>query len=204
MMNATKVLSLNEIQMVLADLESRSRRSMRSWQNLIIFRLSCCCGLRRKEISGLTIADVQAFGDRPVVHVRKEITKGRLDKRRPRQVPLWWDAGTLHDLADWREYRLQQTSDPQDPFICSEAAGHGRLTTSSIARRWKTAIRILGPERVKQLSIHSGRHSFCSHALRAGRSLIEVRDAAGHANVTMTSEYLHVIDADNVPDIFGR
>ncbi len=47
------------------------------------------------------------------------------------------------------------------------------------------------------LTIHDGRHSFVSHALRAGRSLAEVRDAAGHANVATTSLYTHVAVEDD-------
>jgi site-specific recombinase XerD len=40
--------------------------------------------------------------------------------------------------------------------------------------------------------IHHGRHTFISHAMAGGRTLAEVRDAAGHANVSITSGYLHV------------
>ena len=59
-------------------------------------------------------------------------------------------------------------------------------------------------ERVQELSIHAGRHSFCSHALAGGRNLIEVRDAAGHANVATTSAYLHAVhdDDDEVGTLF--
>ena len=43
-----------------------------------------------------------------------------------------------------------------------------------------------------------------SHALAGGRTLAEVRDAAGHANVSVTSAYLHVaVDDDAVGDLFG-
>jgi integrase len=45
---------------------------------------------------------------------------------------------------------------------------------------------------LESLTIHHGRHTFISHALAGGRSLAEVRDAAGHANVSITSDYLHV------------
>jgi site-specific recombinase XerD len=45
----------------------------------------------------------------------------------------------------------------------------------------------------KQLTIHHGRRSFCSHALAGGRSLAEVRDAAGQADISTTSVYMHVV-----------
>jgi integrase len=54
------------------------------------------------------------------------------------------------------------------------------------------------------VTIHHGRHTFISHALAGGRTLAEVRDAAGHANVAITSVYLHVAvdDEDVVGDLF--
>jgi integrase len=54
------------------------------------------------------------------------------------------------------------------------------------------ACRALGKEPVEHLTIRHGRHTFISHALAGGRTLAEVRDAAGHSNVTITSGYLHV------------
>lgn len=49
---------------------------------------------------------------------------------------------------------------------------------------------------MRTLTIHHGRHTFISHALAGGRTLAEVRAAAGHANVAITSVYLHVVVDD--------
>jgi integrase len=51
---------------------------------------------------------------------------------------------------------------------------------------------VLGAARLGSLTIHHRRHTFISHALAGSRSLAEVRDAAGHCNVSITSGYLHV------------
>jgi integrase len=54
--------------------------------------------------------------------------------------------------------------------------------------------------RLRTLTIHHGRHTFVSHALAGGRSLAEVRVAAGHASLLTTSVYLHVaVDDDGEP-----
>jgi integrase len=78
------------------------------------------------------------------------------------------------------------------------------LQRAAIRRRFLSACNVLGKERVATLTIHHGRHTFISHALAGGRSLPEVRDAAGHANVAITSGYLHVtVDEDAaVGDLF--
>src|SRR5262249_41863753 len=56
----------------------------------------------------------------------------------------------------------------------------------------------------KMLTIYRGRHMFISHALAGGRTLAEVHDAAGHANVSITSAYLHaaVDDDTSVGNLF--
>ena len=60
------------------------------------------------------------------------------------------------------------------------------------------------PENGQILTIHHGRHTFISHALAGGRTLAEVRDAAGHSNVSTTSGYLHVaVEDDELGNLFG-
>jgi integrase len=192
--SATKILTKSELKLVLAELARKAPRSPGTRMNLVIVRLACCCGLRVSEIAGLQIADVRTEGARPHLRIRKEVAKGR----RSRIVPLWWDAGTLADLAAWKSVRLEQGSAPGGCFV--SAPGRSQTDTFSrhtLRKRFKTACKPLGGERVARLTIHHGRHTFVSLALAGGRSLAEVRDAAGHANVSITSCYLHVAHEDN-------
>jgi integrase/recombinase XerC len=46
----------------------------------------------------------------------------------------------------------------------------------------------------KSVSPHSFRHAHISHALKNGATIVEVRDQAGHANITTTSLYSHASD----------
>jgi integrase len=111
-------------------------------------------------------------------------------------VPLWWDGGTLADLAAWRADRDRAARGAQggDPFVASLQAGREAIVFSrhTLRKKFRTACRVLGKVRLGSLTIHHGRHTFISHALAGGRTLADVRDAAGHANVTITSGYLHV------------
>lgn len=203
-MDATKILTRDEAFEVIRDLRRRAKRSRTKRLNLIVFRLACCCGLRVKEIVGLNVGDVIVSGPKPCIRVRKGITKGRQGQRRARMVPLWWDSGTLEDLTSWVAYRLEKGAKSDDPLLVSEHSSWrgNRLARKSAQRKWRSCLRPLGPGRASQLSIHCGRHSFCSHALNAGRSPVEVRDAAGHASFNTTSIYLHLIERDGVPDLF--
>jgi integrase len=98
--DSTKILTEREIAAVLTDL--RRRRSINSHQNLIVFRLSTCCGLRVSEICGLRLSDVHVGVERPYVHVRRQ--RNEHGERKPkrssiRRIALWWDGGTLAPSA---------------------------------------------------------------------------------------------------------
>jgi integrase/recombinase XerD len=202
-LDPTKVLTRRELAMVLDDAQRQAERSFNGHRNLIIVRLACCCGLRVSEIAGLRLDDVLLDMARPHLRLRRETTKGK----RPRMVPLWWDAGTLADLVAWKSERQRQGAKGREPFVCSvQAHLRGRpLQRAGIRRRFLTACKVLGMARLRTLTIHHGRHSYISHALAGGRTLAEVRAAAGHSNVAITSAYLHVVvdDGDVVGNLFA-
>ena len=80
-----------------------------------------------------------------------------------------------------------------------------RQSHHTLRRRFRTACNVLGRERMTSLMIHHGRHSYISHALAGGKTLAEVRDAAGHANVSINSAYLHVaVDEEETPGSLFR
>ncbi|MCA9268965.1 MAG: site-specific integrase, partial [Planctomycetales bacterium] len=153
--------------------------------------------------ANLQVGDVRAEGDRPHLRIRVGAAKGG----RSRRVPLWWDAGTLRDLAEWRRNRQDDGAGEAAPFVASRRPGRAAVALSrfTLRKRFRTACKCLGKQRLESLTIHHGRHTFISHALAGKRSLAEVRDAAGHANVSVTSAYLHVaVDADDrVGDLFA-
>jgi integrase len=199
--DATKILSRRELSAVLVDLKRKAPRSRNTWLNLILVRLSCCCGLRVSEIADLQISDVRVELSRPHLRIRRGASKGG----RARTVPLWWDAETLADLKYWKEDRIRQGAGPDSCFVGSliERRSGTRLSRHTLRRRFRTACKALGRERLETLTIHHGRHTFISHALAGGKSLAETRDAAGHANVSITSAYLHVaVDDDSVGNLF--
>ena len=204
--DGTKILTRGEIATVLADLSRKARRSKNTHLNLIIFRLASCCGLRASETAQLWVADVRTESSRPHIRIRRGAAKGG----RSRVVPLWWDAGTLSDLTEWKTSRLgQDSTDSSEPLPLVASSRPGRdiaapLSRHTLRKRFRTACKVLGPERLESLTIHHGRHTFISHCLAGGRTLAEVRDAAGHANVSITSGYLHVaVEDEAVGHVFG-
>src|SRR4051812_1914455 len=99
--DASQILSRQELAAVLRDLKRRAARLPNVQMNLAIFRHACCCGLRASEIGGLRLGDVRVDVARP--HLLGRAVHAKLG--RPRRVPLGWDAGTLADIIEWRDYR---------------------------------------------------------------------------------------------------
>lgn len=191
----TRVLTASEVKTVIVDLKKRAKRSPNARTNLVLFRLATCAGLRASEVAGLNVSDVRLSTAKPHIYVRKAVAKGH----KPRKVPLWWDAGTLDDVTAWREFRLKEDGAGEaDPFVCTRAAGAAgnRLHRNAVRNRFLSACSALGKDRLMDLTVHDGRHTFVSHALKH-RTLAEVRQAAGHANVSTTSIYLHVAVEDD-------
>ena len=191
----SKILQRDEIAPVLTDLRRKARRSTNSRMNLTIFRLAACCGLRASEIAGLVLSDVRVDNSRPSIRVRCEIGKGH----KARKVPLTWDAGTLADLVEWKRFRRDRG--PTMTLYSFAVSIVMRLATRSTAGTSasgsRRACKVLGRERQADLTIHDGRHSFVSHALHGGRSIVEVRVAAGHSISATTSIYAHLVDTDD-------
>jgi len=180
-----KILTANEIQLVLSELKRKTRRSRLTHRQLIIFRLATCCGLRVSELTHLKLSNIR-LGARPSIRIPKSIAKGG----KARTVPLHWDAGTLADLTEWKALRESQGG---ELALCTAS---GKPIARKDARlAFQSACRVLG----RHVTIHDGRHSFVSHSLNAGHSIVEVRDAAGHCNLSTTSIYAHLVsDQDGV------
>lgn len=201
-MQRTEILTRAEVAQVFKGLRRRAKRSSSASQNLVIFSAVTGAGLRVSELCGLNLDDLVTTGARPCIYVRKEIAKGS----KSRVIPLDWDAATLRCLCEWKQKRLTEGAKPSDPFIiCQRFNYHGqRMNRQRAWQRFRTCLKDLGPERLTQLSIHSGRHTFCSHALMAGRTLVEVRDAAGHSSVSTTNIYLHYLENTQAKDLYPQ
>lgn len=208
MIDRHKILQPDEIALVLDYMLSK-QHTKNGQVNLIIFRLSCCYGLRAGELVGLNIGDIVPFGPFPQIKVRKATTKGKKSYGRARTIPLDIDGKALADIQKWYKQRVESTGGQLgEPFVCGMSEGSTlytrgkRLTEDLVARRWKTTLKILAECRQQQLSIHKGRHTFCSHTLAAGFDLAEVKEMAGHGQISSTNEYLHSLNRPRPRDVF--
>ena len=155
-----------------------------------LMRLLYATGMRVSELVGLPVAAVR--GNPNMVLVRG---KGG----RERMVPLSPDAreavGHWLSIRDAREDTLRmETGAPPSRFLFPSNGKLGHLTRNWFFTRIKRfAIEAqLDPS---QITPHTLRHAFATHLLAGGADLRVIQTILGHADVSTTEIYTHVLDA---------
>lgn len=103
------------------------------------------------------------------------------------------DAPRLRDAIDaWMEARAEWDPDGQSPYFFINRAGNQldpRQVRATLERRGKKAGIAI------RVTPHMLRHSFATDLLKEGASIIDVRDALGHASVATTQVYEHLLSS---------
>ena len=132
------------------------------------------CGLRRAEVAGLELADVEA--DAVAVRVR-----GKGDRERRVPVP----GGARRALSSWLAIR-----DTSPGSLLRAVRGRAVLPGGMGAQSVFTSLaRLARRAGVTALSPHDLRRTYVSDLLDAGADLSTVQRLAGHAMVTTTARY---------------
>jgi integrase/recombinase XerC len=147
-----------------------------SLRDFALFELMYSCGLRRSEVSGLNVGDVDFYGG--FVRALGKGSKERL-------VPAGDRA--LEALRAWLATRPKPLG-PAEPLFVN--ARNSRLSGEGVAlvlRRLARRARLARP-----LNPHAVRHSFATHLLDRGCDLKSVQEMLGHKNLQTTEVYTHV------------
>lgn len=139
-------------------------------------------GLRVSELVGLPAA-VAARDERFFV------VKGKGNKERI--VPL--SAKARAAMRVWRGLRDTIPALADSPFLFPAASGTGYLPRQVFARDLKALAARAGIPAAK-LSPHVMRHAFASHLLQNGADLRAVQQLLGHADISTTQIYTHVLE----------
>lgn len=160
------VLTRDEVaQLLAAALPGRDRT---------LLEVKYSCGLRLRELLGLTVADIDSA--RMVLHVRHG--KGQKD----RLVPM--SPRILEVLRGyWRDYRPAR-------WLFYGLHRDCPLHDGTVQRICKRTARRAGLS--KRVHPHALRHSFATHLLEAGVDLLSVQKLLGHSHFNTTAKYLHI------------
>jgi len=163
-----KVLGEDELGKLFNALENKKHKAM-------LFT-AYSAGLRVSEIVALQIKHIDS--DRMQILV--EQAKGKKD----RYVAL---SPILLDIL--RDYIKTYNPKPQKYLFESEQTGMA-YPTRTVQRIFQLAKDKGGI--IKDIGIHSLRHSFATHLLEKGTDIRYIKDLLGHFNIKTTERYLHV------------
>jgi integrase/recombinase XerD len=148
---------------------------------LALLELLYATGLRVSELVGLPAT--AGKGERPFIAVRGKGGRERL-------VPL--NGAAREALGEYRALRAAQgRADSKWLFPADSATGH--LTRQAFARDLK-AIAARAGLAASKLSPHVLRHAFATHLLSGGADLRALQTLLGHADISTTQIYTHVLD----------
>lgn len=178
-----KVLSLGEVDKLLATAESEAGQAASPVEQASALRLYVL--LELLYATGLRVSELVSLRRSAVMRDTSFLTVvGKGSKERV--VPLT-------DRARDAVRAYSKTLEPGSPFLFPAAGAEGYLSRQVFARGLKDlAIRAgISPSRVAP---HVLRHAFASHLLAGGADLRVVQMLLGHADISTTQIYTHVLD----------
>jgi integrase/recombinase XerD len=185
-----KILSIAEVDHLLKiskegldDAARPGAERLRALRMACLIELLYATGLRVSELVALPANAAQTKD--PFIHVRGKGGRERL-------VPLSDTA--RQSIAAYRAFlKKSYAKVSASPWLFPADAESGHLTRQAFARDLKASAAAAGiaPSRV---SPHVLRHAFASHLLQNGADLRIVQELLGHADISTTQIYTHVLD----------
>jgi integrase/recombinase XerD len=183
-----KVLSVAEVDRLLAAAHEATEapdltpaRRLAALRLLALLELLYAAGLRVSELVSLPASAGKA--GRPLIAVRGKGGRERL-------VPL---NKAAHAALDAYRSAFTQAGKPQGKWLFPADSAQGHLTRQAFARDLKRVAASAGLDAAK-LSPHVLRHAFATHLLSGGADLRAVQTLLGHADISTTQIYTHVLD----------
>jgi integrase/recombinase XerD len=148
---------------------------------LALLELLYATGLRVSELVSLPAS--AGRGGRPFLTVKGKGGRERL-------VPL--NGATETALKEYRD-ALAVLDRPEGKWLFPADSAKGHMTRQAMARDLKTIAAQAGLDAAK-VSPHVLRHAFATHLLSGGADLRVVQTLLGHADISTTQIYTHVLE----------
>jgi integrase/recombinase XerD len=182
-----RTLTLGEVDRLLrvagtSDPEAPLPARLRAARLACLLEILYATGLRVSELVALPMS--AARKDARVIVVRGKGNKERL-------VPL--NDAAKRAMVAYLNLLAQSGRDAQSKWLFTSFGESGHLTRQHFARELKALAAAAGL-RATQLSPHVLRHAFASHLLHNGADLRVVQTLLGHADISTTQIYTHVLE----------
>jgi integrase/recombinase XerD len=146
----------------------------------IVLSLIYSAGLRGQEVINLKISDVDF--ERKTIHIRQ--TKYKKDRILP--------------LSPTMAIGLKKYLSAENPHIWlfNGKQAHSQYSTRGLS--WVMRENLKKTSIAKKVNLHSLRHSYATHLLEQGVSIVSLKELLGHSEITTTMIYLHVAQFEHV------
>ncbi len=178
-----RTLGEDEVDALLDAARTAPRSARERLRAVCLLEVLYATGMRVSELVSLPAA--AARGNPEMLLVRG---KGG----RERMVPLTPPAREA--VATWLDARDSHKTDAVSPFLFPSRSGAGHLTRHAFAALLKTLAAAAGLD-PSEVTPHVIRHAFATHLLANGADLRSIQELLGHADVSTTEIYTHVLDA---------
>lgn len=183
-----KILSVEEVDRLIeaarfnASLSGTEAERLRAMRLYALLEVLYATGLRVSELVSLPASAVRR--DEPYLIIRG---KGG----RERVVPL--GEAARRAMADYVQLRRALDKAAESPWLFPSFGASGHFTRQAFGRDLKGLGTALGI-RAERISPHVLRHAFASHLLQNGADLRAVQQLLGHADISTTQIYTHVLE----------
>ncbi|MCR9062125.1 MAG: site-specific tyrosine recombinase XerD [Rhodobacteraceae bacterium] len=184
-----KVMSMDEVDRLIecarVETETPQRSAaarLRAQRMYTLIEVLYATGLRVSELVALPVR--AALRDTRLIEIKGKGGKERL-------VPLSHAAQAA--MKDYVGLRSAEGAFEKSPWLFPSHGNSGQLTRQHFARELKDLATKTGLDATK-VSPHVLRHAFASHLLQNGADLRVVQQLLGHADISTTQIYTHVLD----------
>lgn len=188
MQRLPKILTRDEVERLIAAAGAHGRNDLERLRNLAMLELLYATGMRVTELVELPVA--AARGDPAMILVRG---KGGKERMVPLSQPARLALRAWLGLRDAAEDRARSAGQPASRHLFPGGKAGAGLTRQHFHLLIKDiAVRAgISPEKVTP---HRLRHAFATHLLAGGADLRAIQTLLGHADVSSTEIYTHVLD----------
>lgn len=148
-------------------------------RNKVMIKLLLNTGLRLAEMTHLKWNDIN------LISGQVKVVQGKGAKDRI----LYVDDIMLEDLQAWRERQLEEWGETEYVFTTRTL---NLIDGKSVRKMIKTYKDKAGID--KNITTHNLRHTFASDLLRKTKNIRIVQKALGHADISTTQIYTHIVD----------
>lgn len=183
-----KTLSEEEVDRLLSASREAGRKEGDRIRNTCLMELLYATGMRVTELVSLPLA--AARGDPRMLLIRG---KGGKERMVPLSPPAREALAVWLQVRDVNEDAARQSGKPASRYLFASRGKLGHLTRHRFYMLIKE-FALHGGVDPSKVTPHTLRHAFATHLLARGADLRSIQTLLGHADVSTTEIYTHVLD----------